>query len=130
MKVLHHATTIQEGYQGVLHIGGVRQTVQAVRVTRLPKSNDNDDNLNHMRNGDSGLIRFKFKYGVELVEQGAKIMVREGNTKAFGFIKDVYPMNSPPKDLVDAYIIPDSKKDLLVANKENNANKENIVAAN
>ena len=27
MKVLHHATTIQEGYQGVLHIGGVRQTV-------------------------------------------------------------------------------------------------------
>jgi len=130
MKVLHHATTIQEGYQGVLHIGGVRQTVQAVRVTRLPKSNDNDDNLNHMRNGDSGVIRFKFKYGVELVEQGAKIMVREGNTKAFGFIKDVYPMNSPPKDLVDAYIIPDSKKDLSVANKENNANKENVIAAN
>jgi GTPase len=60
-----------------------------------------------MRNGDSGIIRFKFKYGVELVEKGAKIMVREGNTKAFGFIKEIYPMNQPPKDLVDAYLTAD-----------------------
>lgn len=60
-----------------------------------------------MRNGDSGIIRFKFKYGVELVEKGAKIMVREGNTKAFGFIKESYPMNQPPKDLIDAYLNPD-----------------------
>jgi len=46
-----------------------------------------------MRTGDEGTIRFKFKYGVEFVEQGAKIMVREGNTKAFGYISKVYPMN-------------------------------------
>lgn len=42
---------------------------------------------NPMRTGDSGVIRFKFKYGVEYIEKNAKVMIREGNTKAFGFIK-------------------------------------------
>ena len=27
IRVLHHHTTIKEGFQGVLHIGGIRQTV-------------------------------------------------------------------------------------------------------
>ena len=62
-----------------------------------------------MRTGDEGTIRFKFKYGVEFVEQGAKIMVREGNTKAFGYISKVYPMNSPPRDLVDNFTANDAK---------------------
>ena len=62
-----------------------------------------------MRTGDSGLIRFKFKYGVEFVERNAKIMIREGNTKAFGYIKNVYPMDHPPKDLVDQFAENDSK---------------------
>ena len=83
--MLHHHTTIQDGYQGVLHIGGIRSTVQAVKVQNQDTS--------CMRTGDEGTIRFKFKYGVEFVEQGAKIMVREGNTKAFGYISKVYPMN-------------------------------------
>ena len=57
IKVLHHHTTIQEGYQAVLHIGGIRQTVQAIRS-------------DVMRTNDVGVIRFKFKYGVEYVEEG------------------------------------------------------------
>jgi len=52
-----------------------------------------------MRTGDSGVIRFKFKYGSELIEPGARIMVREGSTKAFGYIKRVFPMTAPPADL-------------------------------
>jgi GTPase len=40
-----------------------------------------------MRMGDKGDIRFKFKYGVEVVQAGDKIMIREGGTKAFGEIK-------------------------------------------
>jgi len=62
-------------------------------VTKDAKNGEQEENLNNLRNGDTGVIRFKFKYGVELVEKGAKIMVREGNTKAFGFIKEVFPMN-------------------------------------
>jgi GTPase len=41
---------------------------------------------NCMRANDQGVIRFKFKYGVEFIEKGSQIMVREGNTKAFGYI--------------------------------------------
>lgn len=78
-----------------------------MRVARAAKSGKEEptEDSGHMRNGDSGVIRFKFKYGVELIEEGAKIMVREGNTKAFGFIKHTYPMNAPPADLVDNFII-------------------------
>ena len=36
-------------------------------------------------------------------------MVREGNTKAFGYISKVYPMNSPPRDLVDNFTANDAK---------------------
>jgi len=61
-----------------------------------------------MRTGDEGIIRFKFKYGVEFVEKGAKIMVREGNTKAFGSITKVYPMNAPPDDLIDNFTANDT----------------------
>lgn len=68
-----------------------------------------------MRANDQGVIRFKFKYGVEFIEKGAQIMVREGNTKAFGYIQEIYPMNSPPSDLVDNYTASDSKLGLLTA---------------
>ena len=109
MKILHHATTIQEGYQAVLHMGGVRSTVQAVSITKEGKQDG--DGEHHLRNGDSGIIRFKFKYGVELIDKGAKLMVREGNTKAFGFVKETFPMNQPPSDLDStAFIIRNEKK--------------------
>jgi GTPase len=57
-----------------------------------------------MRTNDVGIIRFKFKYGVEFVEEGQKIMIREGSTKAVGYITEVFPMNEPPEDLRDNYI--------------------------
>jgi len=62
-----------------------------------------------MRTGDSGVIRFKFKYGVEFIEPNARIMVREGNTKAFGYVKKVYSMHSPPADLIDTFTQNDAK---------------------
>lgn len=112
IKVLHHATTIQDGYQGVLHIGGVRQTVQAVKV----------QDMSCMRTGDSGVIRFKFKYGVEYIEKGAKIMIREGNTKATGFITNVYSMNDPPKDLIDKFTTNDAKVGMFAIGSETLSN--------
>lgn len=93
IKVLHHHSTIKDGYQAVMHIGGVRQTVQAVQL----------QDMECMRPNDKGTIRFKFKYGVEFIEVGDKIMLREGNTKAFGQIQKIYPMNQPPADLVDNF---------------------------
>ena len=69
-----------------------------------------------MRANDQGKIRFKFKYGVEFIEKGAKIMVREGNTKAFGQILETYPMNDPPADLVDNFMTNDAKVGLPAKN--------------
>lgn len=57
-----------------------------------------------MRTNDVGTIRFKFKYGVEFVEEGQQIMIREGSTKAVGVITKVFPMNDPPEDLSDRFI--------------------------
>ncbi len=79
-----------------------------------------------MRANDKGTIRFKFKYGVEFVEKGAKIMVREGNTKAFGQIVDVYPINAPPEDLVDNFTVNDSRVGLLALGAQHQAEKKRI----
>ena len=77
-----------------------------------------------MRANDQGTIRFKFKYGVEFVEKGAKIMIREGNTKAFGQISHVYPMNDPPKDLVDNFTVNDAKVGMHAKTKVTTEGKE------
>jgi len=54
-----------------------------------------------MRAGDEGIILFKFRYGVELVETGATLMIREGNTKCVGQIKKTYSMLDNPIEKVD-----------------------------
>jgi len=46
-----------------------------------------------MRSNDKGRIRFKFKYGVEMIEKGDKVMIREGTTQATGHIIEAFPMN-------------------------------------
>jgi len=77
-----------------------------------------------MRTGDEGIIRFKFKYGVEFIEKDAKIMVREGNTKAFGFITRVYPMNDPPTDLVDNFTANDAQVGTFATGEKTEEKKE------
>ena len=77
-----------------------------------------------MRTGDEGIIRFKFKYGVEFIEKGAKIMVREGNTKAFGAIIKVYPMNQPPEDLVDNFTANDARVGAFAVGEKITPSKE------
>ena len=72
LKVKHHHTTIQEGYQAVAHIGGIRATVKVVSIK--------EDSC--LRVGDTGTVLFKFMYGVELLESGNKVMLRECTTKA------------------------------------------------
>jgi hypothetical protein len=67
-------------------MGGVRQTVQALKIF----------NKNVLRAGDEDIIRFKFRYGVELIEKGSKLMIREGNTKCLGHVTEAYSMNINP----------------------------------
>jgi len=75
-----------------------------------------------MRNGDQGVIRFKFKYGVEFIEKGDKVMIREGNTKAYGHIQNIFSMHAPPGDLIDNFTSNDAKIGVPILNKQVQSN--------
>ena len=77
--ILHHSTTIQEGYQSVLHCGVIRQTVTILSMSKTP-----------LRTGDKGLCKFKFMYNSEYLKDGSTILFREGRTKICGVITRVF----------------------------------------
>lgn len=85
--ILHHATTIQPGYQSVLHCGVIRQA-----VTVLDMSKD------VYRTGDKGLIRFKFMYNSEYIKPNSTIILREGRTKILGMVTRVIDSKEKEKD--------------------------------
>ena len=70
-----------------MQIGGIRQAVQAILPGTI------------LRSDDVATVRFKFKQGVEIVNQGTQVMLTEGTTKAIGVITAVYPFSKPPPDL-------------------------------
>jgi len=86
--VLHHSTTIQDGYQAVMHCGVIRQTVSIKQMSQ-----------DLLRTNDKGLIRFKFLYHPEYINKDSTILLREGRTKILGVVTTVYNVNE--KDLED-----------------------------
>lgn len=74
-----HNTTIAKGYQAVLHVNSVRQTVRIVSLDH-PKG--------VLRTGDRAKIIFEFIQGPEFIREGARLLFRENKTKvspAFSF---------------------------------------------
>jgi GTPase len=61
MQVLHNSTTIEKGYEGVLHCGTIQQTVTLMEI-------HSENNV--LRNEDRGLVTFQFKYRPEYVKEG------------------------------------------------------------
>lgn len=94
IKIKNHHTTIQGNYSAVMHLGGVRQSVQIVKI----KNND------CLRIGDTGEVLFKLQYGVEIISIGEKLLLREGATRAVGYISETFPLNTPADELVDHFI--------------------------
>ena len=81
--ILHHATTIKEKYQPIIHVGVVRQAASVMTMTK-----------ELLRPGDQGLIHFKFAYHPELIHAGMNILFREGRTKGLGVISQIYPIHN------------------------------------
>lgn len=79
--VLHHSTTIQEGYQAVMHCGVIRQSVSIESM-----------NTDLLRSSDKGVIRFKFLYHPEYLKKDSTILLREGRTKILGVVTRVYEL--------------------------------------
>ncbi|KAL1715862.1 P-loop containing nucleoside triphosphate hydrolase protein [Schizophyllum commune] len=75
--ILYHNTTLQPGYQAMLHTGAVRQTVKILSM---------DHPQNVLRTGDRATVQFEFISRPEFVKVGMKLLFREGKTKGLGVI--------------------------------------------
>jgi len=83
IKVLHHSTTIQEGFSPVVHIGTVRQSVVISKIV-FPESVAPEQAV--LRTGGTATVDFRFAYKPEFVKIGAPLILREGTTKGVGRI--------------------------------------------
>lgn len=81
--ILHHATTIKERYQAVIHVGVIRQAAQVLSMSR-----------DLLRTGDKAIVRFRFMYHGEYLQPGQTILFREGRTKGLGKVSEVFPEES------------------------------------
>jgi GTPase len=78
--ILHNATTIQEKYQAIVHVGCVRQAARVVDI----------QGKECLRTKDKGLIRFRFMYKPEYIIPGSIVLFREGRTRGLGVITHVF----------------------------------------
>ena len=102
--ILHHATTIKQNYQAVVHCAGIRQSATAIDIDKIASTTTSqpiivspdglqmaDQNKKMLNTGDKGLVRFRFSYYPELLKPGSTIMFREGRTKGLGYVTRVFP---------------------------------------
>ena len=87
VMILHHATTIEKGYQAVVHCGVVRQAVKIVNMSK-----------DVMRTNDEAIVRFQFLYTPEFVKPNGPILLREGRTKISGRVTKTFPNKSDDDD--------------------------------
>jgi len=83
---MYHSTAISKGFQTTVHIGNVRQTVKIEEILSVPRISTND----------RALVVFRFIKHPEYIQVGSRLLFREGSTKGFGTVTDVYPFE-PPK---------------------------------
>jgi GTPase len=79
-----HSTTVREGYEPTLHAYSIRQTVKIIEIKdkKNIRNATIDDNI--LRNGDTALIKFKFKYRPEFLKIGTRFILCEGKCKIIG----------------------------------------------
>ncbi|KAK8752942.1 hypothetical protein OTU49_008362 [Cherax quadricarinatus] len=89
-QVLHHSSSICRGFQATVHIGNVRQTavVEGILGSRGLHTNDR------------GSVIFRFLRQPELVQNGARLLFRQGSTKGIGKVIQVF---EEEPDNVDLY---------------------------
>lgn len=76
-----HSTTIRKGYSPIINCNMISQTAKIVDIC---------DNQDVIRCGDKAKVKFEFMYRPEMVNEGDRIIFRDGRTKGFGQITKVY----------------------------------------
>ncbi|XP_055331213.1 GTP-binding protein 1-like [Paramacrobiotus metropolitanus] len=79
MLILHHPSTLQSGYQAMVHTGSCRQTIKILSMSQ-----------DCLRTGDKALVRCRFIKLPEFLRPGQRMILREGRTKAVGNITQVF----------------------------------------
>ena len=78
--ILHHQTTIQCGYQPVIHCGVLRQAAQLMSIK----------DCETLKTGERAIVRFKFCYFADMILPGYTFLFREGKAKGIGKVLRVY----------------------------------------
>ena len=79
INILHHSSTIKNGYSPVIHCGPIRQTASIVVENDTP-----------LRSGDNNMnARFTFKYHPEFIEENMIFFFRDGTTKGVGKVVSI-----------------------------------------
>ena len=73
--VLYHSTTIKKGYSPVVHVQSIRQSARIINIDRK-----------YLRTGDKAKITFEFMYRPEYIQEGSRVVFREGRTRGIGII--------------------------------------------
>jgi GTPase len=76
--ILHHATTIREKYQAMVHCGIIRQCAFV-----------KDMSCELLRSGDKAIVTFRWAFHAEYVNLGETLLFREGRTKGLGRIIEI-----------------------------------------
>ena len=79
-----HSTTVKIGYEPTLHAYSIRQVAKILDI-KDKKNNRNaliDDNI--LRNADSAIVEFEFKYKPEYLKVGTRFVLCEGKCKIVG----------------------------------------------
>ncbi|GCC11654.1 selenocysteine-specific elongation factor [archaeon] len=78
VAILNHPTRIAEGYEPIIHLETISET-----VTIEPLEKD------FLAAGDRGRVRMSFKYSSYYIEEGMKFIFREGRSKGIGVVTRV-----------------------------------------
>jgi elongation factor 1-alpha len=78
--VLNHPTKISKGYEPVLHLETISETVIVEPL-----------DTEFLAAGDRGRVKMSFKYNPYYVKEGQKFIFREGRSKGIGMITKILP---------------------------------------
>ena len=75
IKILHHSSTITNGYSPVIHCGPIRQ---AARI------NIDENDKEYLKSNDNAIVNFTFNRNKEFIEKDMIFFFRDGGTKGVG----------------------------------------------
>ncbi|AHC51260.1 elongation factor 1-alpha [Sulfolobus acidocaldarius SUSAZ] len=78
VMVLHHPTTIKEGYVATLHLYTIRQAIRFENIS-----------TKYLRSGDAAEVTLSFLYRPEYIEKDQIFVFREGRTRGLGIVIDL-----------------------------------------